>query len=497
MPLEALLDQSRKLIAAGRWREAKPLLERLAEQPRCERAVLLQLAELELLEGQAERARERATALDPERDDEAAFVVARADEALGRLDAARERLVALRTRLATPSAPLELHLGRVYERLGEPHAALDRWRAALALQPTLSAAHQHLATLLAQLGRLEEAREALENALAVLPGEARLWILLAQAQTRLGDAAAALASLERAAAAAPLSARAWTEIGHAYAEHWRHQEASDALARASSLDPGDAQTESLWSLVLQELGDTPRALKALERARARQPEDLRVVVAERLLLPQIYADVAELARWRQRYREGLATLLDESARWRARASEVFGLEHHNFFLAYQGEDDRDLQHQYSRFLGQLTAAAAPEWHAPLARRFDGGRRLRVGFLGALFRDCTAGRYFERWITGLDPRRFERFVYHTAPLSDHFTQRIASHSEHFAPLHLGPREAAARLLADELDVLIYPEVGMHSLTYLLATLRLAPVQCAGWGHPVTTGSELIDYYFTCA
>jgi CRISPR-associated protein Csy1 len=28
------------------------------------------------------------------------------------------------------------------------------------------------------------------------------------------------------------------------------------------------------------------------------------------------------------------------------------------------------------------------------------------------------------------------------------------------------------------------------------MRLAPVQAAGWGHPVTTGSDAIDCYFTC-
>jgi CRISPR-associated protein Csy1 len=28
------------------------------------------------------------------------------------------------------------------------------------------------------------------------------------------------------------------------------------------------------------------------------------------------------------------------------------------------------------------------------------------------------------------------------------------------------------------------------------MRLAPVQCAGWGHPVTTGQEAIDFYVTC-
>ncbi|MGE5617087.1 MAG: hypothetical protein ACM3X5_09245, partial [Bacillota bacterium] len=129
-------------------------------------------------------------------------------------------------------------------------------------------------------------------------------------------------------------------------------------------------------------------------------------------------------------------------------------------------------------------------------RFDGARRLRVGFLASTFRDCTAGRYFERWITGLDPRRFERFAYHTAASSDAFTERIAASVDHFVPLRASAQETAARVHSDALDLLVYPEVGMDALTYVLAALRLAPVQCAAWGHPVTTGSASIDYFLTC-
>ena len=39
--------------------------------------------------------------------------------------------------------------------------------------------------------------------------------------------------------------------------------------------------------------------------------------------------------------------------------------------------------------------------------------------------------------------------------------------------------------------------MDVTSFALAALRLAPVQCAGWGHPVTTGHATIDAYFTCA
>ncbi len=50
----------------------------------------------------------------------------------------------------------------------------------------------------------------------------------------------------------------------------------------------------------------------------------------------------------------------------------------------------------------------------------------------------------------------------------------------------------KLREDAPHVLIYPAIGMDPHTNRLAALRLAPIQCAGWGHPVTTGLPSIDF-----
>ena len=64
-------------------------------------------------------------------------------------------------------------------------------------------------------------------------------------------------------------------------------------------------------------------------------------------------------------------------------------------------------------------------------------------------------------------------------------------------HGGSRvlEIAQSIAAGAPDVVVYPELGMDATTFALAALRLAPVQCAGWGHPVTSGLPTIDAMFT--
>lgn len=47
----------------------------------------------------------------------------------------------------------------------------------------------------------------------------------------------------------------------------------------------------------------------------------------------------------------------------------------------------------------------------------------------------------------------------------------------------------------LDILVYPEIGMDIFFYLLAFSRLATVQINTWGHSETSGIDTIDYYFS--
>ena len=399
----------------------------------------------------------------PSAADEAAYAAACADAAAGRFEAARDALLALRERLAQPFASLELQLGHALLRLGDSAGALRALEAAAALDP--SAFHAHL--------------------------------FLSRVRADLGDAAGAEASLREAERLAPADAAAWSDIGQRHAEYWRWEDADRTLTRADTLDPGEARIASLLATVRGERGDDPGARTALESGLARDPDDPELALAYNLYLPQVYENVEDLERWRSRYARGLGEITSDIARFLPRARRVFDLSRTNFLLAYQGGDDRELQRGYSQLLGRLATSARPDWAEPPRRTFDGTRRLRVGFVGGIFRDCTAGRYFERWITDLDPERFERRVYHTAPLTDDFTRRIAAGCDAFTTLRADGEATIDHLRSERLDVLVQPEVGMTPLSYLLAAVRVAPVQCAGWGHPVTTGGDAVDAYLTCA
>ena len=130
------------------------------------------------------------------------------------------------------------------------------------------------------------------------------------------------------------------------------------------------------------------------------------------------------------------------------------------------------------------------------RKIDGSKgRLKVGFLSAYFRDHTIGRLNIGRIERLPRADFSVTVLSVGPHGDEMAQRFRRAADRYVVL---PRDVAEarRLIADEkLDILLFTDVGMDALTYTLAFSRMAPLQSATWGHPVTTGSPSIDCFLS--
>ena len=99
------------------------------------------------------------------------------------------------------------------------------------------------------------------------------------------------------------------------------------------------------------------------------------------------------------------------------------------------------------------------------------------------------------IAHMDRRQFEILLYHTGSLVDEETDWARSRVDRFVQ---GPKSTEAWLnevAQDRPDVMFYPEVGMDPATCALAALKLAPLQVAGWGHPVTTGLPSMNLFLS--
>ena len=305
----------------------------------------------------------------------------------------------------------------------------------------------------------------------------------------------AVARLEQVCAARPEHADAWLALGMALAGRRRLPEARVALERALALQPDWNECATYLSSIQNELGDIRAAMQTLQPPGSGMPLSFGRRVRLALFLPRVYESGEFMLRWRQRYRAGLADLCQHADDYCPDADEIFTLHQTNLLLAYQGEDDLDLQRDYAGLLAGLIGRARPDLQAPVAGA--GGSRIRVAFVSGCLRQHTVGHYFRSWVEDLDPACFEVAVVQIGEQRDAVTAALAARADTYVNVNHNALAIAERVRALQPDILIHPEIGMDAVGYLLANMRLAPVQCAAWGHPVTSGSTCIDYFFTSA
>jgi protein O-GlcNAc transferase len=176
--------------------------------------------------------------------------------------------------------------------------------------------------------------------------------------------------------------------------------------------------------------------------------------------------------------------------------------HPPFYLAYQEAPNRELLAKY----GALCAGQMAAWQSSAglpvpARRQAGdthGNRRgkpRIGIVSAHVHEHSVWTALVRgWVEGLAAAN-DLHIFHLGAMQDPETELARRRAARF---EAGPRafDAWARVIHEaQLDLLLYPEIGMDATTAKLASLRLAPMQAASWGHPETSGLPTIDFYLS--
>ena len=423
------------------------------------------------------------------------LVLGAAHARAGRLSAAE---AAYRRVLASAPDASEaaLKLGLLLSQQGRDDEATGVLRTATAADPGLAVAHGALAAALLATGELAAAGESAERALALAPDDRNFAANLAVIRNAQGRFEMA-ASLCRSALAKGEDPALLNTLGVAFKESGRLDEAAASFERAAALRPGFV--EALYNLAAarKDQGRTDDAVALLRDVVASAPALAQARFALCMAhLPPLYADEAEIAARRADYAAELEALIAHADRVGAALLAPGIGAAQPFQLAYQGQNDVDLQRRHGRLVCRAMSRAFPA--TPLATAPAPGERVRVGFVCGHFRRHSVWRLPTRgWVAGLDRSRFQVTGYHTGALQDAETERARSLFERFVqgPLPIGAWRG--RIAADRPHVLIYPEIGMDPAVAQLAAMRLAPVQYASWGHPSTSGYPTIDFFLSSA
>lgn len=348
----------------------------------------------------------------------------------------------------------------------------------------------------------EVATQALARALQhtegrAVPDEDELRLLLGCSFEACGNYAAALDELEKLgdADASLLLQRAFLLL--------RLQRPDEALAlgqRAMSISPEEERVALHYGALLEACGrpkDARRCWRAFLHARG----DEGGLIAARLAftLPSVLRDAAQAEEVRRAIgrivRDGSSTPL-------GRPEHVLPMP--PFYLAFHGRDDKNLLAGMARFLARRTELyrLLPD-DRPLRERAAALRppsERRIGFLSCHFGHHTLMSYFFNLLKGVAPR-LGQCVFLEFPQEDNVFRRelAAAASMRTLPAADPSRLAAVRnfVVGLDLDVLVYLDLGMDVLPWLLAFTRPAKVQCVLYGHPMTTGIRQVDFFLSPA
>lgn len=423
------------------------------------------------------------------------------------------------------------NLGATCLDLGDFEAAEAAFAAALALDPRHAQALYNLAFSQQQQSAFNKAIATYRRVLTLAPSAAHAWTNLGNCQFATGDPKAALDSYARASA---LDRRSVEPVNNAAAVHLAtgHAEQAEGIYRQVLRDhPSFAEAHHNLGLALVDLERSLEAIACFRAALRLKPDYAEAHYG----LGNMLCDVGDYAAATEHYGQALAlrpayaasrlalmmaaapslagtvaesraiplqfaAAVDDLQEWcqvnpGALASAIGSAQ--PFALAYRPEDvTRELA-----AYGDLICAEARVGGGPIKERapaIGGKARVRLGIVsGHVRRHPVWQIILKGMLTTIDRDRFDLRLYNTTRRTDAQTIWAAGHVAHYRPQPLTAARWTEHIVADAPDLLYFPEIGMDPITGFVAAHRLAPLQLASWGHPITTGLPSIDLFLSGA
>ncbi len=275
--------------------------------------------------------------------------------------------------------------------------------------------------------------------------------------------------------------------------------AFNTLQEGIELYPTDGRLHFSLILNLQRNGRLQEAILLANTASSLIPNDYTFKLLKSLLVPIIYETQYEISFYRQQFTRGLQDLIESTSLEtpEEQNNALLGISRFtNFYLSYQAQNDIELQRQYGNLVHKIMAANYPKWVAPLSMPpLKENNKIRIGYVSAYLHSYSGTLWLTGWLRYGDRQSFEIYCYYIGNEPDSITQQFQDYSDGFYHIPHNLEAACEQIIADQLHILVFPEIGMNPQTMQMAGLRLAPVQCVAWGHPVTSGLPTVDYFLS--
>lgn len=377
--------------------------------------------------------------------------------------------------------------------------AAAHYLAALEIEPNSPGVLCNLGNTLLKQGKLDHAVSRYREALAIDPHAPHLLCNLASALQKQGALDEAISRYESALAIRPADPEILFNLGNALFTQVKFDEAIARYNQALDINP--QYTDALISRgeALRAKGLPLEAVSSFELALRMNPEDVRARWNLAFsALPAVRMHCEQTQSSRKALTLELIQLNDWFVNRRLDDGHLAVGSYQPFYLAYHENDNKQLLTSY----GALCHKLMGHWQNQnkcfvLPKLLETlNRPIRLGIVsGHIYSHSVWDALIKGWLQHLDRSRFEISIFHLGAKSDNETQYARSVSLTFIEGRVSLSSWVDAIVSSQNDILLFPEVGMNETAVKLASMRLAQVQVAAWGHPETTGLPTIDYFLS--
>jgi protein O-GlcNAc transferase len=396
-----------------------------------------------------------------------------------------------------PSAfPALFNMGLAYLALDEINAAHDCFRRAVQVNPGHVESREKLVEIYRRLGNAEGELLELQQVASLRPDSASAHNNLGCALQLAGRYDAARASYARSLELDPQLAGAAFNMGELLRLVGRHSDSITYFRRAIAIKRDFIEAHYKLAIALHTQGLRGDAIRSIRTALNVAPEHAESHWALAMLqLPLVRGSQEPPDTSRAAFTAELRLLDAWFSGGRVQDGHKAVGSQQPFYLAYHDQSNIELLSRY----GDLCARLMYQWQVDQrieTPAIDRKKPIRLAIVSAHVFDQSVWTAITRGLCEhIDRDRFSTHVFYPSIIHDSETDAAQSLVSTFVSGRKSLRQWLDAILELRPDVILFPEVGMDYMTTKLASLRLAPIQVAAWGHPITTGLPTIDYFLS--
>ncbi len=374
------------------------------------------------------------------------------------------------------------NLGSALMSLKRTEEAIATFRRGLALQPDSPLICNNLGNALSGLKRYDEAIDLLKRALDLKPDFAQAAYNLGNALNGRGKYAEAIESFRRAVSLDPMMVDAHNNMGNAYQLLGDYKAAADAYIAALNCKPDFVVAYNNLGSTLRRVGKLDESIVALEQAIRMQPDFYQA----HCNLGNSLKDAGKLDEAIAAFRRAIEINPADHA---SHSNLVFSVQYHPDY------DSAKILHEALRWNARHAQPLTNE-AKPHENDRSPSRRLRIGYVGADFREHCQSLFTIPLLSNHNREHFEIFCYAHVSRPDDKTARIRELCDGWRSIvGMTDLEVADKIRADKIDILVDLTMHMSLGRSLVFARKPAPIQVAWLAYPGTTGLSAMDYRLT--